>query len=498
MPGFMFRVIQLFIFIFILTSTSYSQIDPGARGQYPQGWFNQTISREGRNMNCRIYYPSFSDGENSQIDTVNGPWPIVAFGHGFFMQTSYYLSLFRQLASHGFIVIAPQFTDTQHGELGKDLIFCLNFIKSSSTVPGNRFYKLADTSKTGVSGHSMGGGASLLSTIYDSTITISAPFAAAETVPSIISTINSTKSIIYLISSQNDGITPPATTQIPMYENTPDNKALLTIKGGNHTKFMDTNIWDWTDAGGYINRNLQIYLSQKYLTAVLKLFLHEDKSYWNYALGDSANADTSVVLRKSVNRLPLKSFKLLTEEGSVTNQNINIRWEKSSTLNPLENIRYNVEFALDSLFESLFYVSPGTTDSSISIDSIPPGEFYVRIVASTPGGIQKFSNNSIKLILTPPLSVKEDSQGFGTFRISKVFPNPFNPAFSITIDNQNTTDILFELYDISGKKILSSEKVIYPGISKEYFDLSGNPSGIYFLSVRVEGRSFVKKVMLQK
>ncbi|MBK7866432.1 MAG: hypothetical protein IPJ75_05280 [Ignavibacteriales bacterium] len=304
-------MIKILIGMLILVqSCFYAQVDPGSRGSFPQGWYSETINREGRSMNCRIYYPSLTDGENAPLDTTGGPYPVVAFGHGFFMQTGYYLSLYRQLASHGFIVIAPQFSDTQHGELGRDLIFCLNHITAMSATSGNRFYDLVDTTKKGVSGHSMGGGASLLSTIYDTTITIAAPFAAAETTPSIIGTINGTKSIIYLISAQNDGITPPATTQIPMYNNTPRNKGLLTIKGGNHTKFMDTGIWDWTDANGYINRNDQIYLSQKYLTAAFKLFLYEESNYWKFVFGDSVNADTSIILESSINQLPLVPFMI--------------------------------------------------------------------------------------------------------------------------------------------------------------------------------------------
>lgn len=496
--GLMFRVIRLFIFFLVLTAASYPQFDPGARGPRSQGWFNQTIARDNRSMNCRIYYPSLTDGENSQIDTLNGPYPVVAFGHGFFMQTGYYISLFRQLASHGFVVIAPQFSDTQHGELGKDLIYCLNFIKSLSATPGNRFYKLVDTLKTGVSGHSMGGGASLLATVYDSTITIAAPFAAAETTPSIISSIDSTNAVIYLISSQNDGITPPATTQIPMYENTPDKKGLLTIKGGNHTKYMDTNIWDWTDAGGYINRNLQIYLSQKYLTAVFTLFLYENKNYWTYAFGDSVGTDTSVVIRKSVNRLPLKSFRLLTTGGSTVNRNISVEWNKSSTLNPGEVISYNAEFALDSLFESLFYISPSTNDSSIIIDSIFPGEYFVRIIATTHGGLNRFSDNSIKLLLTSPSSIEEENGFPENFRISKVYPNPSKSEFHFTVESRTSVSIILKVFDVNGREVIAFNKSVPPGLSTEHLNLSGYPSGLFFLVIEQGDNISVQKLILQK
>jgi dienelactone hydrolase len=445
-----------------------------------------------------IYYPAITDGENAAIDSVNGSYPIIAFGHGFMMQSSYYISLYRQLASHGFIVIAPQFTDTQHGELGKDLIYCLNHIKSLSSTPGNRFFGLADVKKLGVSGHSMGGGASLLATIYDTTITIAAPFAAAETTPSIISSINSTKSYIYLISAQNDGITPPATTQIPMYNNTPKNKGLLMIKGGNHTKFMDTGIWDWIDPNGYINRNNQIYLSQKYLTAAFKLFLYENREYWKYVFGDSVNADTSLILQKSVAQLPLYSFDLITESGTVANKNINIKWSSTSTLNPDEQIKYFVEFSLDSAFTSVYYLSNELADTSIVIDSLPAAEFFCRILSKTQGGIEKFSGHFIKLVLTGTVGVEDETPFLKSFHISDIYPNPFNQEFSVKIESDKTTDAKFEIFDVLSRRISSSENEIPKGLSNFSFDLSKYPSGIYFLLVRHSGEVSFHKLILQK
>lgn len=320
--------------LFLLGSLSiFAQPDPGTLGPQSQGWYNETVTRESRSMNCRIYYPALSDGENAPIDATQGQYPIIAFGHGFLMQTGYYISLLKQLSSHGFIVIAPQFSDTQHGELGKDLIACLNHIKNLSRTPGNRFFNLADTSRTGVSGHSMGGGASLLSTIYDTTIIVAAPFAAAETTPTIIGSINNTKSWIYLISAQNDGITPPATTQIPMYNNTPGKKGLLALKGGNHTKFMDTGIFDWTDPRGYLSRTRQIYLSQKYLTAVMRYLLKGENYYGTFAFGDSVAADTSVIMETTVG---------VNDDPQTTPQGFTVSQNYPNPFNPVTRVDYTL------------------------------------------------------------------------------------------------------------------------------------------------------------
>jgi predicted dienelactone hydrolase len=126
---------------FIVLSTSLAQ--PENPGQMKSGWTSTTLNREGRTFNTIIYYPSFVEGSNTQIDTLNGPYPIIAFGHGFAMQNSYYISLFKHLASYGYIVIAPQFPDVNHLQLGFDLIFCVNHIKALNKNPSSIFFKIS-------------------------------------------------------------------------------------------------------------------------------------------------------------------------------------------------------------------------------------------------------------------------------------------------------------------------------------------------------------------
>ena len=116
------------------------------------------------------------------------------------MQTGYYLSHFRHLATHGFVVIAPQFPDTQHGELAEDLLYCVQYLRQQNTSPSSRFRGLLDTTFIGPTGHSMGGGASLLAAARDSRVKVVAPLAAAETTPSAIAVMNQIMGIVYLIA----------------------------------------------------------------------------------------------------------------------------------------------------------------------------------------------------------------------------------------------------------------------------------------------------------
>jgi len=288
------RIVLLFFLVTVFTiELTYAQ--PENPGPRQAGWTNVNILRNARTLNCRVYYPATVEGAEAQIDTAHGPYPIVAFGHGFFMQTGYYLSHFRHLATHGFVVIAPQFPDTQHGELADDLLYCVEYLRQQHSSGGSRFRGLIDTASIGLSGHSMGGGASLLAAARDSRVRVVAPLAAAETTPSAIAVMNQIVGFVYLIAGASDGIAPPAAHQIPMYNNANPPKALCNIREANHTRFMDVATFDFTDPNGTLTRPQQLLITRRYLTSVLSFVLKRDSSLWVYAFGDSARNDPRII-----------------------------------------------------------------------------------------------------------------------------------------------------------------------------------------------------------
>ncbi len=364
---------------------------PENPGPYKAGWTSITLNRSGRSMNCRIYYPSFVEGNGSQIDTIHAPYQIIGFGHGFAMQTSYYLSLFRHLASHGYVVIAPQFPDTQHGELANDLLFCINYIKQQNNVFGSRFYKLIDTTQSGLFGHSMGGGASLLAASRDSTVKVAAPLAAAETNPSAIASMNLIKGVVYLISGQSDGITPVNTNQLPMYNNANPIKALPIIKGGNHTKFMDVSIWDWTDPNGNISRTEQLRLTRRYLTSIFNLFLKEDTTYFKYALGNIIKNDANMIFSSQLKPLIPMSFDIVFPKDTIVPPPQVLKWRSTYSLNLEDTVKYEIIFSSNAMMTDTLSRKFDILDTTTTIN-LSPRNYFWRVKAYTSPSAFKFSN----------------------------------------------------------------------------------------------------------
>ncbi len=499
----------LFLLWTMLLGSALSQ--PQNQGPYKSGWTSASLNRDGRNLNTIIYYPSFIEGSNAQIDTLNGPYQVIAFGHGFFMQNSYYISIFKHLASYGYVVIAPQFPDVNHLQLGFDLIFCANYIKSQNQNPDSSFYQLIDTTKIGLSGHSMGGGASLLAAANDASVTVAAPLAAAETNPSVISVMNQIQGIVYLISAQNDGITPVNTNQLPMFNNALPVKGLPVIKGGNHTKFMDTRIFDFTDPNGYLAAAQQLEKTRKYLTSIFNLFLKQDTSYFKFAFGDQAQTDTSIIFQYELKPLAPKFFNLISPKDTLVESEVAFIWNNTYSLNLYDEINYELIIASDDMFNNIIFQSGSVSDTTF-LTELQNGSYYWKVKAFTSDSTFTFSN-TLNFIVDIPTRIKDLKSQLYDFRLEQNYPNPFNPVTKIkyTVYSIGTLDkirnevkatslpVLLKVYNILGNEVAilvnSSQQ---PGNYEVEFDGTNLSSGVYLYKIQIGDKTLSRKMILMK
>ena len=85
------------------------------------------------------------------------------------------------------------------------------------------------------------------------------------------------------------------------------------------------------------------------------------------------------------------------------------------------------------------------------------------------------------------------------FKISNLYPNPFNPVLNITFDIAWSGVIRVDILDISGNHI----KTLHSGFLKfGSHEMSWNsenlPSGVYFVSLQAGGNSLTSKVVILK
>ena len=84
------------------------------------------------------------------------------------------------------------------------------------------------------------------------------------------------------------------------------------------------------------------------------------------------------------------------------------------------------------------------------------------------------------------------------FRISSVYPNPFNPSVNIKFEVDNPSNIVFKFYDIIGHQV---DLVDYGFTHSGIFDITWSPelpSGNYFILMSDGKNVYKEKVTLIK
>lgn len=86
-----------------------------------------------------------------------------------------------------------------------------------------------------------------------------------------------------------------------------------------------------------------------------------------------------------------------------------------------------------------------------------------------------------------------------SYQLLQNYPNPFNPSTKISYNLVKNGFVTLKVMDILGREVKSLVNEYQPaGVKEIIFNASGLPSGIYFYSIKTEGFSDVKKMMLVK
>ncbi|MBK8541980.1 MAG: hypothetical protein IPL60_18590 [Ardenticatenia bacterium] len=238
-----------------------------------------------------VYYPPSRPGEGAALDSSAGPYGAVAFGHGFFREPIRYAGLLAHLATWGLVVIA---TESQaglapdHGQFAADLSATLTYLEEASADGSSWLREAVRVDRFGASGHSMGGGASILATAADRRIRALANLAAAETRPSALDAMREVAVPVQLIVGSEDGIVAPASTQ-KLFEAARPPRLFTTLVGGYHCGFESDPFPIGCDRGS-LPAAEQLALSRHLLTAFFLLYLGDDGD-WDAVWGGPPGGD---------------------------------------------------------------------------------------------------------------------------------------------------------------------------------------------------------------
>ena len=264
----------------VLASVFDCQVRAGATdapGPYAIGSRSVTVTRSnGSTFSAVVRYPAQSAGASTPFAAAAMPAPAVTFGHGFVTPVAQYESTLSHLASWGFIAIA---TTSQgglfpsHSAFAADMRDCLTFLAQQSGTAGSWLEGAVDMTAFGASGHSMGGGASVLAAAADPRIVAVANLAAAETNPSAQAAMASVAVPVRVIAGSEDTIVSSATTR-QIHDAAPGPRQFALIAGGSHCGFIDSPIV-FCDSGS-ITRDEQLRLTRGLLTEFFLAHLRRD------------------------------------------------------------------------------------------------------------------------------------------------------------------------------------------------------------------------------
>jgi dienelactone hydrolase len=211
-----------------------------------------TVTDAGRSFPARLSYP-----------TRGGPYPAVAFAHGYMNRSSWYVGTLSSIAAAGYVVIAPDSETGQfpsHARLADDLNRSLQWLgrqsaAGSKNVPRGK----VNSMHLGVAGHSMGGGVALLAATRSRAIDAVATLAAAETAPRASIAVRRLRVPSLFVVGSDDRIVPAAGTAV-MFRRAQSPALLATITGGSHCGFMEK--YPLTCDAGRISYDRQLRLTR--------------------------------------------------------------------------------------------------------------------------------------------------------------------------------------------------------------------------------------------
>lgn len=243
------------------------------------------VRANGSSFTATVHYPATAAQAGAPVDAANGPYPIIAFGHGFVTPVTQYASTGAHLASWGFVVLLPQTQGSlfpSHAAFAADLRSSLDWMAAEGGVSGSPWAGAVDGSRRGVMGHSMGGGCALVAADRDPSIRCVVPMSAAETNPSSTDACLGVSTATRIINGSQDTIVSPS-TNVPMFANLRGPSQLVTIAGGFHCGFIDSPIL-FCD-GGSISRAAQLAIVRREVTEFLRLYLSGDGTLWDAVWG---------------------------------------------------------------------------------------------------------------------------------------------------------------------------------------------------------------------
>ncbi|MFN5182398.1 MAG: T9SS type A sorting domain-containing protein [Bacteroidota bacterium] len=123
-------------------------------------------------------------------------------------------------------------------------------------------------------------------------------------------------------------------------------------------------------------------------------------------------------------------------------------------------------------------------------------KYFIEVInpvsCTSSRGIINTTRSNIRNIPAPPVGV-----GISEIDASsiKIFPNPANQSFQMEMFVREKAQMTIMLYDVRGRQIIQTQRVLTSGKNKETVNISELESGVYFINVQVGEKIFRTKLV---
>jgi alpha-beta hydrolase superfamily lysophospholipase len=242
-----------FLVLFAVASVAgAAPADLAKPGKFPVGVATIQSFDTARNriLTSELWYPAKTAGRDATIR--KGTFPLVMMAHGFCGSRLNYQYLTTHLASHGFIVAAPDFAGLTHADCEPgpptgtpdDQPYDLSFVcRDLHNLNGRQvdWAKHVRGSPTGLVGHSLGGAAVIGAARIDEFFTNVVMLAPAATASTADGLDELTPRAWMVMGGTADALVSFTEWTQPFWDAAPTPKFLVKIEGGTHGGFSDSD-----------------------------------------------------------------------------------------------------------------------------------------------------------------------------------------------------------------------------------------------------------------
>ncbi|MEM1043643.1 MAG: FlgD immunoglobulin-like domain containing protein [Bacteroidota bacterium] len=417
--------------------------------------FQDAVFGQGQ-IRGRIYYPATAAGVEAPPDAGSGPFPLVAFQHGYLGRPSNYDDLCTHIASWGFVVAS---TGTETGffpnqrQYARDTRSLLYYVEDQSDAPGP-FSGMVDDGPWAASGHSMGGGVLALLIGIEERVQTIIGLQSAFVNDGRIGNINEYTGRHVQIAGSVDRIVPPS--QVVRYFDEAESASrnvYFEVVGMGHSGPTDT-----VPDNEPLPAADQKRLHKRLVTGILRAEIKGEQNLYAEILGEGIAGEPVEI--EAVTPDPVLWVRpsetapaLVVGAAARPDTDVVLAWSDTRAPRPTPV----GEVGIDPAPEQILFRGPagpeGTTEVLLPLADLAGADsvFVQGLALGAIGSVTRLDARAGASAAAPVAAARGDlatATGLG-----EVYPNPFRTDLTVRYDLADAGHARVEVYDVLGRSV---------------------------------------------